>query len=91
MSDTLADHKFRIEVTCRIIDLLRQAIQRNKNIYVGHLVPNLTSVTDALTIPILVLREQVPVGHTAYPSNEPPQLALLLHDPSIQGFELPNA
>jgi hypothetical protein len=55
----LTPEAYRIAVTVRVCHMLRIAIERNGNVYHGGLIPNLTSVTDCLTIPFALLKEQV--------------------------------
>ncbi len=40
--------QFRLTVAVQTVNLLRDAIEANGNVYSGHLVPNFTSVTDLL-------------------------------------------
>lgn len=48
----MSDEEIRIKVTVKIVNLLRDAIEKNNNVYSGSLIPNITSITDALTMPI---------------------------------------
>jgi hypothetical protein len=50
---------FRIAVTLKVCDAFRGALEANGNRYDGRLVPNLTSITDVLTLPFSALVEQV--------------------------------
>lgn len=50
---------FRIAVACKVIEAFRQALEANGDRYHGGLVPNLTSITDVLTMPFGVLVEQI--------------------------------
>ena len=59
--ETKEDLIFRIKVAHRVCELLRQALEFNDNRYSGSLAPNLTSVTDCLTIPIDILKQQVAI------------------------------
>jgi len=59
MANPLQQAEFRIAVTLKLAKLLRAALEANGNRYSGGLVPNLTSVTDCLTIPFPLLLDQV--------------------------------
>jgi hypothetical protein len=50
---------FRIAVALRVCEAFRQALEANGDRYDGRLVPNLTSITDVLTLPFSVLVEQI--------------------------------
>jgi hypothetical protein len=49
---------FRIAVALKVCDAFRAALEANGNRYDGRLVPNLTSITDVLTLPFSALVEQ---------------------------------
>ncbi len=51
--------RFRIAVALKVCNLFREALQKSGNRYHGGLVPNLTSITDCLTLPFGTLMQQV--------------------------------
>lgn len=72
------DNQFRIIVACRMVDLFRQSIELNGGRYIGHMVPNLTSITDVLTLPMETLREQVAKEPELAPADTPPSLVRVI-------------
>lgn len=59
MTPELTPEAFRIAVAVRVCHVFRIALERNQNVYSGGLIPNLTSITDCLTIPFEVLKRTV--------------------------------
>lgn len=55
----MKDNTRRIGVALVVLQKLREAIEANNNVYHGALVPNLTSVSDVLTLPESILRIQL--------------------------------
>lgn len=66
----MAPDELRVAVALRVTNFLRQAIELNRNLYHGGMVPNFTSLCEVLTMPIEELRTQVnawPELNPAYP------------------------
>ena len=56
IDNNLVDADYRCRVAIRTVNLMRCAMERNGNRYEGSLVPNLTSITDVLHLPIEMVR-----------------------------------
>lgn len=54
--------RFRIKIALRVCAMFRASLERNGNRYHGGLIPNLTSITDCLTIPFDILERQVAIA-----------------------------
>jgi hypothetical protein len=50
---------FRIAVALLTVQAFRDELEKRGNVYSGAMSPNLTSISDVLTLPDLLLREQV--------------------------------
>lgn len=72
MDTTLSRAEFRARIAVRMCYLLREAIERNQNVYSGSLIPNLTSVTDVLTIDYEQLVAEVRKHPQIYGDMKPP-------------------
>jgi len=55
----MKDNTRRIGVALVVLQKLREAIEANGNVYHVALVPNLTSVSDVLTLPEGILQQQL--------------------------------
>lgn len=60
----------RMAIALIVLGKLREAIEANGNRYHGGLVPNLTSVSDVLTLPPDILTEQVKMYPELMPTLE---------------------
>lgn len=60
----------RMAIALIVLGKLREAIEANGNRYHGGLVPNLTSVSDVLTLPADILTEQVKMYPELMPTLE---------------------
>ena len=66
----MSEYELRCTVALRVVNFLRQAIENNRNVYHGGLVPNITSVSDVLTMDFPMLLDQIaktPALNPAYP------------------------
>lgn len=60
----------RVVAALKAARLLREALEANGNEYSGALVPNLTTITDILTIPDALLEEQLVRNPQLQPSAD---------------------
>lgn len=60
----------RIGVACIVLNMFREALEKNNNVYNGSLVPNLMSIQDVLTLPDAVLKDQLAHYPAILPSVE---------------------
>lgn len=60
----------RIVVALKLVDRVRQSIESNGGKYSGAMSPNLTSITDVLTLPDALLKTQSLGAYDSTPGQE---------------------
>lgn len=51
--------EYRVALTINIINAFRESLESRKNVYHGTMIPNITSITDALTFSDEMLEKQL--------------------------------